>query len=96
MTIFLIVSYAYPNAQHLRPVEFPRDNIFTDVVRWLYKTDTPTNILPSIHVFNSLAHPYVTDQLPGPSWKEKRTNCFFYSYNAYYYVHYVPEAAFCD
>ena len=55
MTIFLIVSYAYPNAQHLRPVEFPRDNIFTDVVRWLYKTDTPTNILPSIHVFNSLA-----------------------------------------
>lgn len=55
MTIFLIVSYVYPNVQHLRPTEFPRDNVFTDLVKWLYRTDTPTNILPSIHVFNSLA-----------------------------------------
>lgn len=55
MSIFLIVSYLYPNMQQLRPTEFPRDNIFTDAVRWLYRTDTPTNILPSIHVFNSLA-----------------------------------------
>lgn len=55
MTIFLIVSYVYPNIQHLRPTEFPRDNIFTDMVAALYRTDTPTNILPSIHVFNSLA-----------------------------------------
>lgn len=55
MTIFLIVSYLYPNIQHLRPSEFPRENIFADAVRMLYATDTPTNILPSIHVFNSLA-----------------------------------------
>lgn len=55
MTVFLIVSYVYPNVQHLRPAEFPRDNIFTTMVAMLYKTDTPTNILPSIHVFNSLA-----------------------------------------
>lgn len=55
MTVFLIVSYVYPNAQHLRPTEFARDNVFTHVVQWLYRTDTPTNILPSIHVFNSLA-----------------------------------------
>ena len=55
MTIFLIVSYVYPNMQQLRPAVFPRENLFTEVVRWLYRTDTPTNILPSIHVFNSLA-----------------------------------------
>ena len=55
MTVFLIVSYVYPNAQHIRPTECPRDNVFTDVLKWLYSTDTPTNILPSIHVFNSLA-----------------------------------------
>lgn len=55
MTVFLIVSYVYPNAQHLRPAEFARDNIFTEAVRLLYRADTPTNILPSIHVFNSLA-----------------------------------------
>lgn len=55
MTVFLIVSYVYPNMHQLRPTEFPRENIFTDAVRWLYRLDTPTNILPSIHVFNSLA-----------------------------------------
>ena len=55
MTVFLIVSYVYPNVLHLRPSEFPRENMFTDMVRWLYRTDTPTNVLPSIHVFNSLA-----------------------------------------
>ena len=55
MTVFLIVSYIYPNVLHLRPSEFPRENVFTDMVRWLYRTDTPTNVLPSIHVFNSLA-----------------------------------------
>ena len=48
MTIFLIVSYVYPNVLHLRPAEFPRENVFTDMVKWLYRTDTPTNVLPSI------------------------------------------------
>lgn len=55
MASFLIVSYLYPNGLTLRPVEFPRDNIFTDLVRMLYKIDTPTNVLPSIHVYNSIA-----------------------------------------
>lgn len=54
MTIFLIVSTLYPNGQTLRPTEFARDNIFVDMVKTLYRTDTPTNILPSIHVFNSI------------------------------------------
>ena len=55
MTVFLVVSYIYPNIQHLRPAVFPRNNIFTQLVAGIYRTDTPTNILPSIHVFNSLA-----------------------------------------
>ena len=54
MTVFLIVSCIYPNCQDLRPTEFLHHNVFTDMVSALYKTDTPTNILPSIHVFNSL------------------------------------------
>lgn len=32
----------------------PRDNIFTRMVAGLYRTDTPTNLWPSIHVFNSI------------------------------------------
>ena len=54
MTIFLIVSCIYPNRQDLRPAVFANHNIFTQLVQWLYATDTPTNVLPSIHVFNSL------------------------------------------
>ena len=54
MTAFLVISYLYPNGQNLRPTVFPRENIFTDLVRGLYLTDTPTNVFPSIHVYNSL------------------------------------------
>lgn len=55
MTLFLVVSWLYPSVQRLRPAIFPRENVFIDLVRMLYRSDTPTNILPSIHVFNSLA-----------------------------------------
>ena len=55
MTIFLIVSFIYPNGHMLRPVTFEHDNMFVHMVQWQYASDTPTNILPSIHVFNSLA-----------------------------------------
>ena len=55
MTVFLIISTVFPNQQHLRPTVMPRDNIFSRMVSGLYKTDTPTNLWPSIHVYNSLA-----------------------------------------
>ena len=54
MTIFLIWSYVYPNRLFLRPMAFTRDNIFIRMVQHLYAIDTPTNVFPSIHVFNSL------------------------------------------
>jgi len=54
MTIFLIVSTIYPNGHHLRPEQFYHENIFTKMTAWLYKADTPTNLFPSIHVYNSL------------------------------------------
>lgn len=55
MTIFIVVSAVFPNGHHLRPRVFERDNIFTDMIKVLYATDTPTNVLPSIHVYNSVA-----------------------------------------
>lgn len=55
MTVFLAVSYLYPNGHQLRPEVFARDNLFVGLVKILYSADTCTNILPSIHVFNSLA-----------------------------------------
>lgn len=54
MAVFIIVSYAYPNGLDIRPVSFPRENIFTDLTRFIYRIDTSTNVLPSIHVYNSV------------------------------------------
>lgn len=54
MTIFLIFSTIYPNGQILRPTTFEHDNIFVDLVKQLYRADTPTNIFPSLHVYNSI------------------------------------------
>lgn len=54
MTIFLIISAVFPNGIDLRPHTFPRDNIFTRMISGLYSTDTSTNVMPSIHVYNSI------------------------------------------
>lgn len=55
MTVFLFVSTFLPNRQPLRLIEMPRDNVFTRMIARLWMTDTPTNVWPSIHVFNTAA-----------------------------------------
>ena len=42
MTLFLIVSYVYPNGLQLRPTTFARDNFCVSLVKAMYATDTPT------------------------------------------------------
>ncbi|MDE6204472.1 MAG: serine/threonine protein phosphatase [Lachnospiraceae bacterium] len=54
MTAFLIISTLWPNGHHLRPYIMPRDNIFSSLVAHLYSMDTPANLWPSIHVYNSI------------------------------------------
>ena len=54
MTLFIIISLIFPNGQELRP-SLSGDGIFIEMVRYLYKIDTPTNVFPSIHVFNTIA-----------------------------------------
>ena len=54
MTVFLLISTFWPNGHHLRPYVMPRDNIFTQLIQYLYASDTSTNIWPSIHVYNSI------------------------------------------
>lgn len=54
MTVFLVVSTLYPNGCYLRPITFARENWCTELVSRLYRVDTPTNLFPSIHVYNSL------------------------------------------
>ncbi|MCR5093609.1 MAG: phosphatase PAP2 family protein [Lachnospiraceae bacterium] len=55
MTFFLIFSTFVPTMQTLRPETMPRDNIYTHLVDKMYRTDTPTNVFPSLHVFNSIS-----------------------------------------
>ena len=55
MGLFLAVSIVFPNIHFLRPEVMPRDNVFTRLVQFIYSSDTPTNLTPSIHVYNSLA-----------------------------------------
>lgn len=55
MTVFLIISWLYPNMQQLRPVLDGTNGFWTGLVANLYAVDTNTNIFPSIHVFNSIA-----------------------------------------
>lgn len=69
MGLFVILSYLYPTILDLRPSILPQKNIFMAMVGFLYKVDTPTNVFPSIHVYNSLAV-FVT-QYYSPLYKHK-------------------------
>lgn len=52
MSIFLVVSLLFPNELHLRP-DIKGGNIFCWITKILYMIDTPTNVAPSIHVFDT-------------------------------------------
>lgn len=77
---FLIVSYSlamavyilFPNCQELRPVEFPRDNVFTRFLAGFYQFDTNTNVCPSLHVIGSaavLATAWHSRHFHTPGWR---------------------------
>lgn len=54
MTLSLLFYAVVPNGLALRPHSVPGTDIFAEAVRALYRHDTPTNVCPSIHVFNSV------------------------------------------
>lgn len=62
LQIFIMITQAvamaiyilFPNMQDLRPEVFPRDNILTRIVGFLYSVDTNTNVCPSLHVAYSI------------------------------------------
>ena len=54
MIASLIICEIYPNGTDLRPAYLSDKNIFLLMVKSLYRVDTPTNVFPSIHAYNSL------------------------------------------
>ena len=53
--IAMFCYIVYPNRQDLRPEVFPRQNILTDLMRFIYSFDTSTGVCPSLHVGYSIA-----------------------------------------
>lgn len=53
MMTCLLLYLIFPNQQNLR-VELSHSNIFQCLVSFIYTIDSPTNVCPSIHVYNSL------------------------------------------
>ena len=54
MTMTLLFYAIVPNGLALRPHFVPGNDIFAQLVRMIYRSDTPMNVCPSIHVFNSV------------------------------------------
>ncbi len=52
--IAMICYIVFPTRQDLRPLEFPRENFLTDILKALYAFDTSTGVCPSLHVAYSL------------------------------------------
>lgn len=94
MTIFLIICTVFPNGLNLRPEVFTRDNFCIELVKRIYQTDTPTNVLPSLHVYNSICC-YIAishcEKLPALQTDPERISCFKHSDHS---VNHVPEATF--
>ena len=51
----MLVYILWPSIQLLRPETMPRENLFTWIVSFVYRFDTPTGILPSLHAAYSIA-----------------------------------------
>lgn len=54
MTICFFLYMIFPNGQNLRPFISGND-IFSNLIKYIYITDTPTNSAPSMHVLDSIA-----------------------------------------
>ncbi len=52
--VAVIIYILWPSVQYLRPEEFVRDNLCTRILSVIYSADTPTGVLPSLHVGYSL------------------------------------------
>lgn len=54
MSVSMIICMIYPNGVDFRPAALQHNNVLTKFITALWASDTPTNVFPSIHVYNSL------------------------------------------
>ncbi|MBE7002868.1 MAG: phosphatidic acid phosphatase [Ruminococcaceae bacterium] len=63
--VAMVVYIAYPSVQFLRPEVMPRDNFLCRLMAFIYSFDTPSGVLPSLHVAYSMG-------LASVWWKYRR------------------------
>lgn len=51
----IIICAVFPNYQDMRPAITGNENVFTFIMKRIYTADTCTNVIPSAHVFGSMA-----------------------------------------
>ncbi len=64
----MVMYILYPSRQDLRPEVFPRDNLLTKGVAFLYAFDTNTGVCPSLHVAYSVGIASVWLKEKGVHW----------------------------
>lgn len=52
--VAMLCYILWPSRQDLRPTVFPRENILTAIMGFIYRFDTSTGVCPSLHVAYSL------------------------------------------
>lgn len=71
MTICYTLYMVFPNWQSLRPAVHGND-IFSVLIRYIYRTDTPSDVNPSIHVLNAIgihsAIVHYVNEVNGKKW----------------------------
>ena len=61
----------FPSRQDLRPEVFPRENLLTELMAFIYSFDTSTGVCPSLHVAYSMgiASTWLGDRRASPAFK---------------------------
>lgn len=69
--VAMAIYILFPSRQDLRPEVFPRENILTTCVAFLYRMDTNTGVCPSLHVAYSMgiASVWLKEKGIKPIWK---------------------------
>lgn len=69
--IAMAVYILFPNRQDLRPDVFPRENVLTQLIAFIYSVDTNTGVCPSLHVAYSLgiASTWVREKRVRKGWR---------------------------
>ena len=69
--VAMLVYILWPSRQELRPEVFPRQNVFTWILGFIYAFDTPTGVCPSLHVAYSLGigSVWLRKKDASPTWK---------------------------